>query len=151
MRDSVFLDTNVLVYAKLETEDDKQKRDKAVTVIQRIQGSAVVSIQVLNEFSSVLIKHKVANDRIEAAIEEIIEESVVVPLDVDLVLETWRIRNKYLFSYWDSMIIAAALKSRCNILYSEDLQHEQMIENEVRIINPFYGKYAYSPMGKALL
>jgi predicted nucleic acid-binding protein len=139
MRDSIFLDTNVLMYAKLETADDKQKKDRAVTVIQGIQGAAVVSIQVLNEFSSVLIKHKVANDRIEAAIKEIIEESVVVPLDVDLVLETWRIRNKYLFSYWDSMIIAAALRSQSKILYSEDLQHEQIIENDVRIINPFHG------------
>lgn len=72
MRDRVFLDTNVLVYAKLEAEDDKGKKDRAVTVVQRIQGEAVVSIQVLNEFSSVLIKHKVGNDRIQEAIEEII-------------------------------------------------------------------------------
>ena len=84
MKDKVFLDTNVLVYAKLE-------------------------------------------------------DSVVVPLDVALVWETWHIRDKYLFSYWDSMITAAALIGGCNILYSEDLQHDQLIENQVRIINPFCG------------
>ena len=42
------------------------------------------------------------------------------------------------FSYWDSMITAAALKSGCNILYSEDLQHEQLMENQLKIINPFH-------------
>jgi len=139
MKDKVFLDTNVLVYAKLEDEGDKEKRDTAVALIQQIQSRPVISVQVLNEFSSVLIKHDVSNHTIQEAIQEVIEGSVVVPLDVALVWETWRIRDKYLFSYWDSMITAAALTGGCNILYSEDLQHHQLIENQVRIINPFHG------------
>ena len=61
MKDKVFLDTNVLVYAKLEDEGDKEKRDTAVALIQQIQGSPIISVQVLNEFSSVLIKHDVSN------------------------------------------------------------------------------------------
>ena len=138
MKDKVFLDTNVLVYAKLEDEGNNEKRGTATAVIRQIQSYPVISVQVLNEFSSVLIKHHVSNHKIEEAIQEIIEGSVVVPLDVALIWETWRIRAKYLFSYWDSMIIATALIAECNILYSEDLQHEQLIENQLRIMNPFY-------------
>ena len=137
MKDKAFFDTNVLVYAKLEDEDNKEKRDIAIALIQQVQGCPVISVQVLNEFASVLIKHHVSNDTIQEAIQEIVEDSIVISLDVDLLWETWRIRDKYLFSYWDSMIISAALKGGCNILYSEDLQHEKLIEDQVKIINPF--------------
>ena len=40
-------------------------------------------------------------------------------------------------TYWDSLIVATALSSECSILYSEDMQHNQLIENKLRIINPF--------------
>ena len=46
-----------------------------------------------------------------------------------------RLRHKY--SYWDSLIIASALENDCSILYTEDLQHEQVIEDKLKIINPF--------------
>jgi predicted nucleic acid-binding protein len=137
MKDKVFLDTNVLVYAKLEDEENKPKRDTAITLIRQIQGRPVISVQVLNEFASVLIKHHVSNGIIQQAIQEIVEDSIVIPLDVALIWETWRIREKCLFSYWDSMVIAASLLSGCNILYSEDLQHEQLIDDQARIVNPF--------------
>lgn len=44
---------------------------------------------------------------------------------------------QYIFSYWDSLIIASALESGCNILYSEDLQSQQQIEAQLEILNPF--------------
>ncbi|APB35038.1 Putative nucleic-acid-binding protein, contains pilt domain [Gloeomargarita lithophora Alchichica-D10] len=46
------------------------------------------------------------------------------------------INIRYGYSYWDSLIIATALQSNCNILYSEDMQHDQLIEGKLRIINP---------------
>ena len=47
------------------------------------------------------------------------------------------IRSKYKYSYYDSLIIATALESKCKILYSEDMHHGQIIENSLKIINPF--------------
>lgn len=47
------------------------------------------------------------------------------------------IRGRYGFSYWDSLIVGTALLSGCSILYSEDMQHDQVIENTLKIINPF--------------
>jgi predicted nucleic acid-binding protein len=138
MKDKPFIDTNVLVYAKLENADSTEKREIAIALIQQIQDYPVISVQVLNEFAGVLIKHHVANHTIQEAIREIVDDSIVIPLAVNLIWETWRIRDRYLFSYWDSMIISAALIGGCNILYSEDLQHEQLIESQLKIINPFH-------------
>lgn len=138
MKDKEFIDTNILVYAKLEDEENIRKRDIAIALIQQIGVCPVISVQVLNEFASVLIKHQIPNYVILKAVQEIVEDTNVISLDVNLLWETWRIRDKYLFSYWDSMIISAALMGGCNILYSEDFQHEQIIENNLRIINPFH-------------
>ncbi len=138
MKDKEFIDTNILVYAKLDDNENRWKRNKAIALIKQIRGCPVISVQVLNEFSSVLIKHQISNHIILEAIQEIVEDTFVITLDVNLLWETWRIREKYLFSYWDSMIISAALMEGCNILYSEDFQHEQIIENNLRIINPFH-------------
>ena len=47
------------------------------------------------------------------------------------------IANKYGFSFYDSLIINAAIESGCKMLYSEDMQHGQVIEKKLTIINPF--------------
>jgi predicted nucleic acid-binding protein len=48
-----------------------------------------------------------------------------------------QIAEKYHFSFYDSLIIAASLECDCNILYSEDMHHGQIIENKLKIVNPF--------------
>jgi predicted nucleic acid-binding protein len=53
------------------------------------------------------------------------------------VIKAIEIRGRYGFSYWDSLIVATALLSGCSILYSEDMQHDQVIESTLKIINPF--------------
>ncbi len=50
---------------------------------------------------------------------------------------TITILSKYGFSFWDSMMVAAALDNQCSILYSEDLHHKQIIEGKLHIVNPF--------------
>ena len=139
MKDKVFIDTNVLVYAKLEDKNNQKKREVAIGLIQQIQDYPIISVQVLNEFANVLIKHHVADKDIKEATREIVEDSIILPIDLAIVWETWHVRDSYLFSYWDSMIVSAAIVGGCNILYSEDLQHDQIIDNRVRIINPFHG------------
>jgi predicted nucleic acid-binding protein len=48
-----------------------------------------------------------------------------------------RIMDKYQYSFWDSMMLASALENKCTEIYSEDMQHNQTIEDKLRIINPF--------------
>lgn len=49
------------------------------------------------------------------------------------------LRKKRAFSYWDSLIVAAALDAGCDTLYSEDMQHGQLVEGRLRLVNPFVG------------
>lgn len=137
MPDKPFLDTNILVYAKLHDESNKEKSKAAITFIKKLKSNPVISVQVLNELSSVLIKHNISNQVIKTIVQELIDNTFVIPLNIEIIRETWRIRDKYHFSYWDSMIVAAAIKGNCDKLYSEDLQDGQIIDNQVKVINPF--------------
>ncbi|SDN51183.1 PIN domain-containing protein [Desulfonauticus submarinus] len=62
---------------------------------------------------------------------------MVVPLTLDIVRKSWEIKEKYKFSYWDSLIVASALENNCSILYTEDMQDGQIIEKKLEIVNPF--------------
>lgn len=61
----------------------------------------------------------------------------MVDLGNDLVIKALNIKNRYQYSYWDSLIIATALKTDVKTLYSEDMSHSQVIDNRLTIINPF--------------
>jgi predicted nucleic acid-binding protein len=55
----------------------------------------------------------------------------------DSLLNASRLRDEYVFSYWDSLVISSALESGCSILYSEDMQNGQVINKKLTIKNPF--------------
>jgi len=58
-------------------------------------------------------------------------------LSVDTIRKSWKIKLRHLFSIYDSLIVASALEAGCTTLYTEDLQHDQLIEGKLRIVNPF--------------
>jgi predicted nucleic acid-binding protein len=60
----------------------------------------------------------------------------MISLDLKSYKRAYKIRDKYDFSYWDSLIVASALERGCETLYSEDMQHNQVIENKLTIKNP---------------
>ena len=128
----VFFDTNILLY--LLSENDK-KADCSETLISR---GGIISAQVLNEFASVASK----NLRMEYAdIREILDSLRSICTVVPLSLETHNmgidIAERYGFAFYDSLIVASALQSDCSILYTENLQNNQIIEKQLTLINPF--------------
>ena len=134
MKDKVFLDTNILIYVYSVTEPKKQK---VATDLSKNTGS-YISLQVIQELSNTLNKKFNLNwDQILMAIDELVENYSVITNDLPIVKSACELANKYQFSFYDSLIISAALEANCNILYTEDLQHNQLIENKLRIINPF--------------
>jgi predicted nucleic acid-binding protein len=75
----------------------------------------------------------------------LIYENIVLISEIkDIGFSTYRlsndIRQKYRLSFWDSLIIASALENNCLTLYSEDMQDGQIIEDRLKIINPFKGQ-----------
>jgi predicted nucleic acid-binding protein len=130
--DKPFFDTNVLLYLLSE---DSRKADRAEAIMAT---GGVISVQVLNEFSSVAsrkLKMTYAEIRDALQIVRAVCQTQAVTIDIhELGLD---IAERYGYALYDSMIVSAALQSGCTVLYSEDMQHGQIIEGQLRITNPF--------------
>lgn len=137
MRADSFLDTNVFVY--LFDETDERKRRTAEVLVQRAleDGRGCISYQVVQETLNVLTR------KLQAAAEDVgrLLDDVLMPLwRVNPTRTLYRrgldLRTRYGFSFYDSLIVAAALEADCKVLYSEDLQHGQRIDG-VTVMDPF--------------
>jgi predicted nucleic acid-binding protein len=132
MSGSVFFDTNVLIYFFSEAGERT-----SIAEILLAQGG-VVSVQVLNELISVARrKLKMTWDEVRIARDKTL---VFCPRPVSITEEIHRsaldIGARYGFTIYDSLILAAALRAGCTTVFTEDLQHGQVVEG-VRIENPF--------------
>lgn len=134
MKDKVFIDTNILVYFATDKTD---KRELIINKLDECEFS-FISIQVLNEFTNTCFKKALLKpDEIEFAVKEYTTMFNVAILNIDTIIGALKVKQKYGFSYYDSMIISTALQNDCTILYTEDLQHLLRINDKLTIINPF--------------
>jgi predicted nucleic acid-binding protein len=136
--DRVFLDTNIIVYAY--DISDKEKHDKAVELLETIweSGAGVISTQVLQEFF-VTVTKKIASPLGVTITKEIINDLSkwdIIVNNVAVILNAINIQQEHKFSFWDSMIIASAVKGSAAALLSEDFSDGQII-NGVEVRNPF--------------
>jgi predicted nucleic acid-binding protein len=132
MRGRAFLDTNILIYAFAEND---ARLDAAERIVNE---GGVVSVQVLNELAHTLRrKFRIAWTRVGEIIETILSTCPdPLPLSLETHRAALRICERYGFSIYDGLVIAAALEAGCSVLYTEDLQHGQIIGG-VKIVNPF--------------
>ena len=129
---NVFLDSNIVLYA---LDIDEAKRASAWDLLF---NKPYISVQVLNECSSILNrKKKLQPETIEEVLGNLLAFVTVQPIDVATVQLAWQLQAKYRYAYYDSLIIAAALESGSTTLFSEDMQHGQVIEDKLTIIDPF--------------
>ena len=136
MTDKVLFDTNIWVYLYA-----KNLPDKSVKVRELVNNnftSIIISTQILGEFYNVLTKKKLkSKDETKQIIQEMVTNFTIVEIDVLKVMAALEINSKYGYTYWDSLVVATALQHNCDILYSEDMQANQLIEKKTRIVNPF--------------
>ena len=132
---AVFVDSNLWLYQLLDLQAvDKSARIRAaLTAIERL----VISHQVLVEVGANLVKKsKLSEATIRAHLADLISSCDVVPVDGRVIMRASVLRETGSWSYWDSLIVTAALENGCDELWSEDLHHGQLIESRLRIINP---------------
>jgi len=133
MQGKYFIDSNIFLYAFSTKDMLKQKYAKDIVI-----SKAVISTQVLNEVCVNMIrKLNFVENQVIGFVESSYRRYKIVEITKDVFLTASNLRLKYQFSYYDSMIISAALQSECEVLYSEDMQHNQIIEKRLQIINPF--------------
>lgn len=132
-----FLDTNVLVYAFDDADPRKQNIARSILAGPE---PLVISAQVVGEFY-VVVTRKLANalshDQAKAAVEKMLLFPVVA-IDGQLAREAVATGQTEQLSYWDALIVEAALTSGCDRLLSEDLSHGRNVRS-IRIENPFVG------------
>ncbi|MBR6060483.1 MAG: PIN domain-containing protein [Spirochaetales bacterium] len=135
MSDNIFIDTNILIYAIDDNDISKQKISN--DIIRRLsENGGVISTQVLQEFFNIATKKlQLSNDYVRQLLQRLVDCFKVHRNSESDIFRAIDISSKTQFSFWDSLIISAAIAEKCNILYSEDLNNGQLVES-LKIINP---------------
>jgi len=135
MRDRVFLDTNILIYLYSKSETDKRG------IVSQIFDAnyCVTSLQAMNEACNVWFKKYDWNgatihkhlDNIELLCDEILA------VERNTIDKAISIKEHYGYSYYDCLMLAFALESKCNLIMTEDMNNGQIINESLKINNPF--------------
>ena len=139
MKDKYFLDTNLFVYSFDSSAPKKRKfaRDHIKLALKEQIGC--ISSQVIQEFLNVSSKKfdpPLSHQDSQKYLNTVLAPLCEIYTSVDLYRKSIETSERWKYSFYDSMIITAAVQTNCSILYSEDLQHGQVIQ-ELTIINPF--------------
>ncbi len=135
-----FLDTNIFVYALLASEPLKKQR--AVQLVEQALAShrGCVSYQVIQEFANVATRkfaQRFTTDQCKQFIDAAMQPLNRVASSPQLLNAALDLQAETRYSFYDSLVIAAALQAQADVLYTEDLQHHQLIAGTLRIVNPF--------------
>ncbi len=137
MNPKTFVDSNVLIYA--HDLDEPHKRTIALRIFEDLwlSKTGILSMQVLQEFYNIATR-KIRSPLPKPVAREAIERLAVwcietTPLEI---ASAFRIEDSARISFWDALIVAAALKGGATEILSEDMNHGQTIAG-IRIVNPF--------------
>ncbi|MBL8597116.1 MAG: PIN domain-containing protein [Devosia sp.] len=129
-----FADSNVMLC--LAGPEDR----RALRAHRLVDDGLTISAQVLNEIANVMVrKWKHPWPRVTDFLATLRSQTLVVPVDEDVHEKGLYIALRYKLTIYDSMIVAAALLAGCDTLYTEDMHPGLVIENRLRIVNPFAG------------
>lgn len=138
MINRTFVDTNVLLYHWDASDQLKQRR--AIEWLRRLadEGAGRVSFQVLAEFyvnATQKLRRPVARADAQVYVRALIAWRPVA-IDKDVIEAAWRAQDRYKFSWWDALIVAAAERAGCRTLLSEDFRAGQQF-GDLTVVNPF--------------
>lgn len=137
MSAEAFIDSNVLVYLFDKSAPAKRGRAESLVEDAMSVGSACISHQVVQECLNVAIRKFAASpEQANQFLSDVLLPLWKINPTSALFAEALGLRARFRFGFYDSLIVAAALQANCTTLYSEDLQHNQRIE-QLTIVNPF--------------
>ncbi len=142
MNGKFFIDTKIFVYTFDSSNREKQKLSKEIVAQALENSTGIISYQVIQEFLNVStkkFKSPLTVADCQRYLNVILEPLCEIFSNIELYHQALDVMERWHYSFYDSLIISAALKADCEIIYSEDLHHDQKIQN-VTIINPFIHK-----------
>jgi len=129
----IALDSNILIYCHSLELEDKKLISRAL-----FKENPVVSSQVISEYINVIKRNlKMTKLELIELCSSWLEKCTVQPVVFSTLKLAQNLIVKYDFQIFDSIIVAAALEANCDILYSEDMHNGLVVENTLKILNPF--------------
>lgn len=143
-----FVDSNVLVYANDEASGPKQDEARRRIAALWRSGTAVVSVQVLQE-TYVTVTRKLVRAITPDAARDLVSTYGTWPTHtpgLSVVLDASEVAERHRISFWDALIVVSARAMGAEVLLTEDLSHGQVIEG-VRVVNPFLDEFHAASVG----
>lgn len=132
MNDKVFIDTNIVIYALTDASQ------KGTIALDLLKTKPCISTQVVAESINVCLrKFKFSKADTYDRADKLILITELLVIQQSTLTKAFKISTSYQFSFWDSLIVACALENNCSVLYSEDLQRNQIIDDRLKVKNPF--------------
>lgn len=133
MKDRCFIDSNICLYL---LGDDQMKKNIAKEILLL---DSCISTQVLNENINIIFKKfkTIPITGLKGHVAILVEHNLIVGIDTNTINQALFIKEKYQLQWYDSLIVSSALQANCKILFSEDMQHNLLVEKSLSIINPF--------------
>ena len=130
-----FFDTNIMIYRYADNEQEKQAVSREIV---NNAAECVVSTQILNEMNNVMIKKwRMTIEAIKTVQGDIRRINKVAHIGEDTIDKAIDLNARYKFSYYDCLMLASALENDCGVIYTEDMNDSQIIDNTLKIVNPF--------------
>jgi predicted nucleic acid-binding protein len=129
--------SNVWVYLYIHDDDEKYKIAEKYLSVNNQNAVFIITWQIINEVSNTLLRYKYTESEIRNYIEQLFKVCTIQDFTKEIVLTASSLREKYSFSFWDSIIVGSALFSECNILVSEDMQNGLKVEEKLIMKNIF--------------
>lgn len=134
---TVCVDTNIWVYSLGTLQAKDGNKQVAAQAAIKSAGKITLTPQIINELGFVLIrKQGWSNDDLQPMIENLLKQCTLHIPSSYWHLHALQLRKDFSLSYWDGLVVAAALEAGCHTLLSEDMQHQQIISG-LKIVNPF--------------
>lgn len=138
MNDKYFLDTNIIVYSFDSNNSAKQHTARSL-ISKALTGQGCISYQVVQEFINVATRKfetPLSLTDCKKYLEDILSPLCEIFPSIDFYSQALQIKERWQYSWYDSLIVTAALQADCTILYSEDMCHGQVL-NQLTVLNPF--------------
>ncbi len=133
----IFLDSNIWLYILLPVQNMAYS-SRATNLVKNNRDNITLSSQVIIEVVvNLLRKGNFDESQVTKFIENAYQNYPVIDLSKKIMLQASKLRLKYSQSYFDSLIVSAALEAPATVLYSEDMHHGLVVENQLTIVNPF--------------
>jgi len=137
MRGKIFVDSNIWLYMFLK--DDKKKFEIIEEYFEQNNSIAIfiISYQVINEVSNVLLKRKFTETEVRGVINYLLKICTLQEFSKEILITASFVREKYTFSFWDSILVGSSLFAGCHTLISEDMHNGLLVNDKLLIKNIF--------------